>query len=129
METINAQMNYGKWIAICPRCAAQGLTAAMEILPGALFVCPEENPDLLATTLIPNPRMQGAFISVPDLLLREETHRAAVAAGSAFEVVFPPEKEEIERLLRRRSLPNRNWIDGTLDELRRGNAEQGLSYA
>lgn len=129
MRKINAQMNHGRWIVICPDCAEQGMTVAMEVVPGVPFVCPQEHSNLLATTLVPNPRVKGAFNSIPDLVLREETRRSAVEAGSAFEVVFPPEKKEIERLLRLRPIPNRNWTDATLDELRRGNAERGLSYA
>jgi hypothetical protein len=130
MKIIFAQYNHGRWIGICPFCKQQGEIVALEVKPGDIFVCPNEYPNLLAKTLIPNPRVPGAFNSIPDKPLQEETHHAAVKAGNGYEVDFPSEKKEIERLLRYRPLQGRNWFPGvTLDDLRLENKERGLTYA
>ena len=129
MKKIEAHYNWSRWIAICPNCAAEGKTMAAEVSPGDVFVCPEEYPDVLAKTLVPNPRMAGAFNSVPDAVLREETRQKAIADGNTWQVVFPAKKNktEIERVLRARPRDGRNWQPGTtLEELIEENKERGV---
>src|SRR6266545_4482402 len=97
MEKVFAQFNYGRWIGICPRCLALGITAAAEIKPGEnIFVCPEEFPGTQAMMMIAHPQRKGAFRSVPDVDARLQTHQAALDAGNTFEIIFPMEKTEIE---------------------------------
>lgn len=130
MKQVYAEMNHARWIAICPSCAAQGITAAMEVTVGEPFICPEEHPDILATAFSPNPRMAGTFISVPDTVLREQARQAAIAAGEAYEVIFPREKKQIETLLRSRPRGARNWFQGvTLDEMTAENQARGVQHA
>ena len=130
MKTVDAQYNWARWIVICPTCLKDGRTAAVEVKPGDVFVCPEEYPDLLAKTLVPNPRMPGAFNSVADILLRAEARGKAESDGNAFQVVFPKDKTKIECILRMRPREGRNWWPGVpLSDLVHENAERGVKNA
>lgn len=121
-QSIYAEYNHGRWVAICPACLQQGVQIASEVRVGDVFVCPTDYPNLLAQTLVPNPRMNGAFNPVADTVLREETRQRAIADGAAHEVIFPSGKNEIERLLRVRPLHARNWFPGvTVEELQQEN--------
>lgn len=122
MTTIYAKYNHGRWVAICPDHQALGVIIAEEVHPGDAFVCSHDYPDLRAITLIPNPRVKGAFNIIPDAPLREETRARAIADGAAHEVIFPDDWKEIEDVLRLRPVYARNWQPGvTLEELRREN--------
>ena len=130
MDKIPAHMNHGRWIAFCPACAASGVTVALMVKPGNIFVCPEEYPDTLAKTLVPNPRVKGAFNSVPDEGLREEARERAIRDGVAYEIAFPANIKEIEKILRARPASARNWDPGTtIDELKQGNIDHGVAHA
>lgn len=128
MEQVFAQFNYGRWIVICPRCLALGITSAVEIKPGeTIFVCPEEFPGTQATMLISHPQRRGAFRSVPDEDGRAQTRQAAIASGTVYEIAFPSEKSNIERTLRFRPRHAQNWIPGvSIDELRQENDRNGV---
>jgi hypothetical protein len=127
MKKVYAEFNHARWIARCPTCEAQGITAAMTVVPGEVFICPEENPDILATTFAPNPNMPRTFNSVPDTVAREKARQAAIQMDAAYEVIFPVEKAQIERMLRMRPRGARNWFPGvTLTELQIENQVQGV---
>ena len=127
-DTINAEVNHGRWIAFCPVCRDQGMVVALIVEPGVPFVCPEEFPETLATTMVPNPRVKGAFNTVPDEAARQEARELAISRGKAFEVLFPANKKEIEDVLRVRPVAARNWYSPkTADDLRRENVENGVS--
>lgn len=128
MDTVTAIYNHGRWVAICPLCAAEGVTSAVQVKPGDLFICPEENEDLLAMTYIPNPKKSGAFNMVPDDAKREEARQTALRLGHALEVIFPAEKAKIEAVLRARPVTARNWHPGeTVAALIAENAEMGVA--
>jgi hypothetical protein len=130
MKKVIAEFNHARWIALCPDCLKQGIQSALEVKPGDVFVCPEEHPNLLATTFVPNPRMPGAFNSVPDVILRRETLRAALDAGEAYQVTFPADKAQIERALRMRPRNAQNWFPGTtVAELLDENERRGVKHA
>ena len=130
MKKIQAYLNHGRWIANCPQCAELGLTVAKIVTLSEIFVCPEEYPDTMANTLVPNPRMQGAFNSVPDHILRIETRRRAIAEGNVYEIIFPDDKAQIESVLRRRPVHARNWDPATtLEELHNENVRNGVVNA
>ncbi len=125
-----AEYNHGRWIFICPACQEVGILSAMEVHPGEPVICAEEHPDILAKTLVPNPRVHGAFNSVPDEPLREEARRKAIEAGDAYEVIFPRDHEKIEQVLRLRPVAARNWWPGVkLQDLKRENVERGVAHA
>ncbi len=127
MKQLLAEINHARWIVRCPVCAEQGTLTAAQVKPGDVFVCPTEHPNMLAMMFIPNPRKAGALNQVPDEELRKQTLQAALAAGDAFEVVFPAEKEAIEAVLRPRLPAFRNWVPGeTLQALQQENAEREL---
>lgn len=128
-EYIYAELNHGRWVACCPACLKEGLQVASIAKVGEPFICPNDYPNLLATTLMPNPRVPGAFNPVPDLPLQEETRQAVLKTGDYYEVIFPAEKSEIERILRARPVHARNWFNGvTLEELQNEN-ERMLKHA
>lgn len=128
MDKIKAIYNHGRWIALCPNCAAQGVTSAVHVRPGDLFVCPEEHEDLLAITYIPNQKKAGAFNAVPDEAKREEARQTAIRQGSAYEIIFPADKAKIEAVLRARPVTARNWHEGeTVADLIAENAERGIA--
>lgn len=130
MQKIYALYNHGRWIAICPACTAIGLIAASIVRPGEFFVCAEEYPDITATMLIPNPNQSGTFIAAPNQVLREQTKQQAIEASNVYEVIFPDQKKEIERVLRYRPVPSRNWEPGTtMDELTAENTAHGVEDA
>lgn len=126
MDTIHAQFNHGRWIAICPACAAGGTISALQVKPGDLFICPEEHPDLLAMTYMPNPRKAGAFDMVPDEAKREEARQTALRQGAAYEIIFPAEKAQIEAALRPRPIAARNWHGESVADLLAENQERGI---
>ena len=129
MKKIKAHYNWARWIVFCPDCALEGKTMAAEVTDDNVFVCPEEYPDILAKTLLPNPRMAGAFNSVPDIILREETKEKAIAEGNAYQVEMPAKKikTEIERILRARPREGRNWQPGVpLEDMIEENKERGV---
>lgn len=106
---INAIYNHGRWVALCPQCLEQGSQVAELVKFGGVFICPVDYPDLYATTLVPNPRVKGAFNSVPDQPLREETRQRAIDEGAAQTVIFPENWKEIENDLRTKPVHERNW--------------------
>lgn len=128
MKTINAILNHGRWVALCPSCAANGVTsAALVSEKDALFICAEEYPDILATMNTPHPRRKRAFITVADEETRKEARQTALEAGAAYEVIFPADKKTIDAALFKRPISARNWEPShTLDDLLRENAERGL---
>lgn len=127
MQKVEAFYNHGRWVAGCPKCAKEGRLVASEINPGDIFVCPEEYPNLLAVTFIPNPRVKGAFNPVPDKALRKETFEAAVKEGDGYEVIFPREWKEIEALLSARPKAARNWFPSvTIADIEAENAEHEM---
>jgi hypothetical protein len=94
------------------------------------MVCPHEYPDTLATTMVPNLRMKGAFLVAADEELRTETRERAVSDGNFYDVVYPWNRFEIENVLRLRPVAARNWSEPTtVDELRQENVERGVSHA
>lgn len=130
MKQTHANYNHARWIAICPHCAQDGKTAALEVQPGDVFICPECHPQVLAKTLLPNPRMAGAFNSVPDVAARDEARQSALALGDCYEVIFPAEKAQIEKALRMRPAHARNWFPGvSLQDIQDENRERGLINA
>lgn len=115
---IRAEYNHGRWVAVCPACLQENMQVAEVVKFGDIFICPVDYPNLHATTLMPNPRVPGAFNPVPDLPLREETRQKAIADGAAQEIIFPENWKEIENALRVRPVSARNWQPGTtLEEL------------
>ena len=130
MEKIFAEFNHGRWIAICPRCQAVGIIAALDVKPGDFFVCPEEYPNIVATMLVPHPRVKGAFNAVPDPELRLKTRSMAFQQNGAYEIVFPEDAAEIVTTLRVRPVHARNWQPGTtLEELQNENKTYGVGHA
>lgn len=130
MEKIDVIYNSGRWIAICPRCLqADGVVAASEVRDGDVFVCPRENDGLAAMMLMPHPTKAGAFRSLPDLDARQSARDKAINAGNGYELVFPVEKAEIERILRYRPIAARNWRPGvSLTELQDENKRRGVKH-
>ena len=126
MDTVNAIFNHGRWIVICPRCASQGVTSAVQVKPGDVFICPEEHEDILAITYVPNPAKPGAFNAVPDDAKREEARQTALRLGHALQVVFPAHAKEIEAVLRPRPVAARNWNGETIADLIAENIERGI---
>lgn len=130
MDIIFAVINHNRWIAICPKCQAIGSLQALDVKPGDLFICPGEYPNILAKTFVPNARMKGAFNSVPDDVLREETRQLAIAQGNAYQVEFPSNAKQIIEALRARPVHARNWEPGTtVKELRSENVRNGALNA
>lgn len=128
METTDAFYNHGRWVAGCPKCAEEGRLVALQVKPGDLFVCPEEHPNLLAVTFIPNLRVKGAFNPIPDEALRKETFEQAVERGEGYEVIFPREWTSIEAALAGRPRAARNWFPGiTIESIRAENEEYLLT--
>lgn len=126
MDKIKAIYNHGRWIAICPKCAAQGVISAVQVKPGDLFICPEEHEDLMAMTYIPNPNKAGAFNMVPDEAMRAKARAEAIRLGAALEVTFPAEAKAIEDALRPRPLGARNWLGERVEEILAENAARGV---
>ena len=130
MEKIYAEFNHARWIVRCPNCAAQGIISAMVVVPGDVFICPEEYSDILATAFAPHPSMPGKFSSVTDDATRQTARQTAIEAGMAYEIIFPAEKGQIERDLRMRPRGARNWVPGvSLADIQIENMAQGVSNA
>ncbi len=127
MQTIKAEMNHGRWIAWCPRCAEMLLRVPAEVRHNELFVCPQEYPGLAATTIIEKPGRARHFVQVADIEERERTRQAAIRDGHAYSVEFPANRLEIEAVLSVRPAHARNWNPTvTVEELVLENAEHGL---
>lgn len=120
-------MNHGRWMAKCPACATIGATVALLVKPGDVFICPEEYPDLMARMLVPHSTKKGAFLSVSDEDARKTAREIALREGDYYEIEFPENKSDIERILRNRPVSARNWnIETTAEELRAENFAHGV---
>ncbi|NOH13056.1 MAG: hypothetical protein HND51_15555 [Chloroflexi bacterium] len=76
------------------------------------------------------PPSKWLFVNVPDLAERELTRQEAIKRGKAYEVEFPPEKEQqaIDKALRPRPVHAMHWQPGqTVKELTDLNKEMGVS--
>lgn len=136
-EPSYAVFNAGRWIARCPICARKGWNVATEIKPGQDFICPIDNPGVIATMPVAveftdrekaenfrhGVKALFRIKAVPDAATREE----ASASALRHKVIWPKQKAEIERLLRMRPAKAMNWEPGeTLDMIRAENAEHAV---
>jgi hypothetical protein len=119
MRKLNPYMNNGRWLLDCPQCSTP--------LPAreSGVVCPRCYPDMLAKAL--KPLANGTFRPVADVELIGETLTKARRLKEEYFPAFPPEREQIERILRLRPAPKfMNWQPGeTLEILRQQNIEHG----
>lgn len=114
-----ARMDHGRWIVDCPNGCNTAEYAA------DTFVCSCCNPDVMAFAY--RLREDGLYDRVPDPAVRAEARLQAAAIGQIFEVEFPEDKQEIEKILRKRPIQNMNWSPGeTLEQLRKENIQHGL---
>lgn len=98
-------MNHGRWIFPCPRCK----TALMADEKGV--VCGMCWPNIRAKAF--KPIAGGALRPVADEELIAEARAQAEAAGEVYVMKFPPERAEIESVLRlRKGIQHMNWNIG-----------------
>ena len=113
--------NHGRWMADCPKCGAPHATRGDETL-----ICAACWPGLLAKKIVTD--KFGAMVEAPHVEQMLETQQQAIEAGECWEVVYPPERAEIERILRPREIKYMNWMPGeSLDDLRAENATHEVS--
>lgn len=131
MEKVHARYNWASgWVAECPHCnqgeydGRQSRRVAEQVEPGRPMVCGKCYPGIRAQKLI---EYQRHMVIVDDTERQNKAFQQALAAGRAYEVVFPKEKGEIMALLHLRPRRAMNWWPGiTLRELRRENKEHGV---
>lgn len=136
-EPTHAIFNAGRWIAACPECGRKGMQIFDEVKPGGDFICPFENPGMVATIAVAVDLTEKEKVSLrrlgvrsefkvrgaPDMEAREKARKDAIR----YKVIFPTERKEIEAILRRRPIVGMGWKPGeTLDDLRAENVQRGL---
>lgn len=116
---ILAYMNHGRWLIKCPKCSTP--LHAQE----SGVVCPRCHPGVMAKAL--QQIGDGLFRPVADIEIVEAARKKAEDAGELYVPDFPPQRNEIERILRMRpGVHNMNWIPSeTLDDLRKQNIKHG----
>jgi hypothetical protein len=119
-KQLPAFMEFGVWMVVCPVC---GTHVKIDTITHTA-VCTYCNPSLLAMAL--QPIQGGLFRPVADVLLREETRKKALEAGSVFDAAYPEEKVQIEAVLRERPAPRfMNWYyEGHLTLKRLGREQE-----
>jgi hypothetical protein len=112
-------MNNGRWLIHCPKCD----TALPAQESGV--ICPRCHPGMLAKAykMLPS----GLLRPVADVDLIQETLIHARSLNEEYFPEWPPDKAEIERILRLRpAAKHMNWHPGeTLADLRLQNIQHG----
>lgn len=129
MKTIQATYNAGRWIAKCPKCnegavlvenVSSGFSDQSKHVAKNEYICPVCYPGSVAQF----PGLVGRTIAlIPDKSARKTARKMAEENDDIYQVTFPQEKEQIEKLLEKRPHTKRNW-DGpheTLEFLEREN--------
>lgn len=98
---VYAYMNHGRWLADCPKCMN-----ASRVKPGRKkFICLACHPKIIATAYVEARSHSGPGAGrrilrpVADHDLRADAMRDAQDAGEAYNLIFPREVKEIERIL------------------------------
>jgi len=102
---VNAFLNHGRWIWLCPRCHT-----ALEAKEGNV-VCGVCWPAARAQAL--QPIEGGLFRSVPDGALVSGAVKQAEEHGEYYVINFPAERSRIEEIVRHRArIADINWHPG-----------------
>ena len=118
--------NHGRWLATCPEC-----NQANKIERGQRTMgCAACYPDLRAMAYEPHViQRTGKTVlrSVPDVDAREEARAKAQEAGQVYEIQWPQDVKQIEKILSKRKSENKNWIPGeTVQDLIVQNISHGV---
>ena len=106
MKQAHAYMNHGRWLVRCP---VHNKGAAQVKPPIDKYIPPCCHPDIVAGF---QGVVKGRVQYVPDTSARKTARIQAEAAGDVYEVVFPDNWRDIESVLSRRPVENRNWTPG-----------------
>jgi len=126
MKTVQARLNWGRWIVECPKPHGLLDSTALEVDPlrDRTFICPACHPKTIAQFV---GAVNGKIQAVPDISARKTGRLLAEKAGDVYEIEYPKDMDKIEQTLAVRAKENRNWEPGeTLTALKRENKEHGL---
>lgn len=144
---VNAYMANGIWRINCPKCSST-LSVDPTMATIICFVCyPDLRANMLqapagnwtfvdasgqpttadkATAMIP-PAL-GGWLNVPDLARQQSAKDQANTDGAVYNIIFPPDRGEIEAVLRVRDPINMGWNPGeTVSDLATENTSAGLA--
>ena len=98
-----AFMNFGRWLYKCQRCET--------VIDIERDICPRCWPGMLAKAF---ETIEGTNLlrRVPDPELVEQARKQAAQRGEIYKPVYPPERNDIERILRERHIQHMNWEPG-----------------
>lgn len=122
---VDVYMNHGRWLMDCPVCGTPIL-----VIDEKELICPACFPDMLAKIFLPLPSPPyppGATRPADDFERIAKARQKAREQGQAWRPKFPAERQQIERVLRKRRMENMNWKPGeTLADLSAENKAHGL---
>ena len=110
---VEAYLNHGRWVVDCPKCGKHGSTLAepkpIESPYSAIngeYICPNCYPDMV---VVSRRTATGVIFN--------ETSRTIARArakqnNEIYEVIFPDNKKEIEKIVSVRRLDYQNWQPG-----------------
>lgn len=110
---VEAYLNHGRWVVDCPKCGKLGATLAepkpsespYSVINGE-YICPNCYPGMVA---IRKRTVTGVIFNED---LRTVARARACQNNEIYEVVFPNDKKEIEKIVSVRRLDYQNWEPG-----------------
>ena len=95
MKTVQARLNWGRWIVDCPKEHNPLDSKSLEVKPGrdTQFICPACYPQSIAQFV---GMVNGKIQPVPDVSARRTARRLAEEKGEIYNIIFPDNLAEIE---------------------------------
>lgn len=123
---VKARLNWGRWIAECPKQHTPLDSVTLEVVPGkdTTFICPSCYPKSIASHA---GMVSGRFQIVPDISARRTAKYMAEQAGEIYDIEYPADIAQILEAVQSRAQQNQNWEHGeTLEQLAQENVDNGI---
>lgn len=122
MSTVNAYLNFGRWLVQCPK---HGKNGATEVLLGTTeYIAPCCYPGIVAQFV---GIVKNKITVIPDESARATARNLARENDEIYQVIFPENLAEIVVETSARPIQNQNWEPGeTVEFLQAENAEHGV---
>ena len=134
MRKVLARYNAGRWVVDCPIHGVDGAVLAVPsddpsqsrfLTVNNEYICPACYPGITAEF---HTLRNGRLEKLPDRSARATAYRLAMANDEIYQVIFPKEREQIEKVLAERPRLMQNW-DGPHETLKFLKAENKIVKA
>ena len=121
MKTVNAYMNYGRWLVDCPKHDTAGALEVTE--KDTEYIAPCCYPKSIATFMV---MVKGHLATIPDTSARATARLMARGADEIYTIMFPEKLAEIKAIMDKRPVDNRHWTTETIAALKKENKAHGV---